>query len=353
MTTMALVPDEGTGSDAAEPVNGEVTRERYKLIAARLREFKSSSKLTWGDIAAQIVVAPKSAHGKASSPSESTLSGFAGGHYPLESARHICAAVERFFAVVDERSGLITNTVYVETSLSTRMLAVIKKAVLLRKMAEIAAESGTGKTRTLQQWWSQNPRAIYLQANATFKTTNGSTFPLLAKLSRAVLGKQVMIGQKPVLYDTLCDALRNTDKPVIVDRAQWLLPAQRDMLCDLHEDADVPVIFGIASDDHQSTAFSSTAGVSFKSRLLREDLRTEQITANDVDLMSEAFGGIDVARDAAPILLKQAQSGGGFRRLINILQLAQIYRQPNQRKVSKENVAAAVHELEISGGAQW
>jgi DNA transposition AAA+ family ATPase len=335
---LAVVPKE-KGSGGAEPgTNGEVTLERYEQIATRLSEFKSTTHSTWPEIAAQI-----------GDIQPSTLTTFAGGKYPLKHARNLCEAVERFFAVVDERTGLITSTVYVETSLAKRMNGLIKKAVLLTKMVEIAAESGTGKTKTLQHWWAQNPRAIYIQANATFKTSVGSTFPLLAKLMRA-MGRQVFIGQKPVLYDTLCDELRGTGRPLIIDRAQWVQAGQRDMLCDLHEDANVPIIFGIASDDREAGAFSANAGTSFKSRLLREELRTSHITAGDVDLIAEAFGGIDVARDAAPILLSQSQLPGGFRRLVNILQLAQTFRHAGQRKVGKDHVIAAVKELH--GGLQ-
>lgn len=331
----------GKGSGGAEPPNnGAVTVERYERAAAALKSHKSTTGATWDDIATEL----------GGQWSKSTINSYAGGKYPLENARNITEAIEQFMSTLDERRSLVTQTAFVETSIALKVLSLLKKATLLTKIAVIAAESGTGKTKTLQWYWTQHPRTVYLKANATFISRHhASVWPLVRKLMLA-LGTAAANGntqRQAESYDVIVNALRGTGRPVIIDEAQFLTPEALDLVRCIHEEADVPFILG-GNETLYERAVGSSRGAAaftqFQSRSFRAHLTTAEIKPSDVTLIAEQLIGVDVARDAAPILLDQARSAGGFRRLVSVLQLAQTLRE-GSGAVRKEHVLAAIKEL--------
>lgn len=314
--------------------NGALTPDHYRRVANALKLHKSITGASWEELAPEFGY------------KGSGLNLFANERYPIANAHHLCKAIEQTLATIEERRSLITEVRYVETTIARGINALLKKAVLLNKIVICAAESGTGKTTTFQNYYLQHPRAIYFKGNATFATSTASTWPLLVKLACALDNQRAAIGAKAMMYEIILGSLRNTGRLIIIDEAQFLQPGQLDLVRCLHEEARCPVVLGGNETLYERAgAFGSSASfVQFNSRSLRARFGTGDIDASDVELIAEQLVGIEFARDAAPILLEQARAAGGFRRLTTILQLAQTHRDGNG-KVRKEHVLKGIREF--------
>jgi len=335
-----------TGSVAPEPEkDGSVSRERYKAAASALRAHKDSTVgVTWKDLATQI----------GGEYSDTTLSLFSNEKYPRENARRVTEAVEEFLGLVAERRKLVTNTAYVATSVSRRLLGLLKQVVLLTKIGVAAAESGTGKTKTLQHYWSEHPRSIYIKANALFASRSATSWPLMLKLATAVGLTAVGKNKQAGAYEAIVAGLRNTSRLVIIDEAQFLQNDSLDLIRCIHEEANIPVVLAGNESLYERGPGgygNSAAFVQFQSRCLRTRFGTGDIKAADVEAIAEQLVGVDVARDAASLLLDQARAAGGFRRLVTLLQIAQTLRDGNGA-VRKTHVVRAIEDAGTWGGAQ-
>lgn len=341
------VPRTTKASAATEASNGSVTQARYDRVVEALRAYKGSTRCTWAEIATSI----------GGEYSDSTLSVLASGKYPLESSYKLIVRIEEFLRLVEERRSLITQPTFVATSVSKRIFALIKRVVLFSKIGIIGAESGTGKTRTLEEWYAGHPNATYLRANRTFAPSASSSraasspAPTMAKIAKAI-GCVDALGARnqAFVYDAIVGMLRNTGRTLLIDEAHFLPSEALDIIRTLHEDASIPVVLAghAALYDRGPRDYESL--IAFRSRSLREKLLTSQIRATDVDLIASQIVGVDVARDASKVLLQESQSSGGFRRLVTLLQVAQTYRDSSEA-VTKAHVLRAIDERPEDGGA--
>jgi DNA transposition AAA+ family ATPase len=342
MTTIPFQPKKEEPASAAGSNNGSVSVEHYRRVAAALNEYKSNTAgVTWASLAREI----------GGEYSESSMSVFASGKYKCESARNIVEAVERFLSLVDERRQLITEAQYVPTSLSRRMLALIKKVVLLTKIGVIAAESGTGKTRTLQEYLISAPRSIYIMCDPTMQPQHLSVWPVLYRLL-ASLGVHTNAKCNQVIaMVTVIDKLRNTGRAIIFDEAQFLPAVALDLIRGIHEQARVPVILAGNETMYEGarSGQSSAAYVQFASRSLRERFGSADIKPADVDMIAEQLVGVELAKSSEKMLVDQARSAGGFRRLVTLLQIAQTLRLGNER-ITHAHVVRALDEVREQGG---
>lgn len=334
--TVVEMPAKGKGPGGSGPNGGNGGGPLYAITAAALREYKSNTGRNWDEISTELGY------------SRSTVSLFAAEKYPAANAQQIIATVEKFLATIAERRNLITETKFVNTSIARSILAMIHKAEIVNKIAVIATESGTGKTTTLQHYYAEHPRAVYLRGNPTFHTKAASTWPLQVEIAQALDIPASSKGVKTVLYQAIRNTLRNSGRVVMIDEAQFLEAAQIDLVRCLYEEARVPII--LAGNEHlyeRAGAFNSTASfVQFNRRVLRARYGVKDIMASDVTLIAEQFD-IEIGRDAEELLVDQAHAPGGFGRLTTVLLLAQLLRSGNG-KVRKEHVLAAIKEA--SGG---
>lgn len=333
-------PGGGSGP-AAESV--AISPERFRAAIEGLRAFKDSSELPWSEIAPQI----------GADYAESTISVFASGKYALKNSRNVVEAVEQFLALVEERRSLITQPQFVETSVAKLILALTRKIVLLMRMGVLAADSGVGKSTTLQQYQLRYPRTIYLRANPTWRPRNVSVTPILHPLLRSLDYQQLKANSVQTHgYDYCVAKLKGTERLLIVDEAQYCPSEGLNVLRALHEDAGIPIL--LAGNEAMYTrgpaGFITPAEFTqFESRCLRERLSARDITGADVDLIAEQILEVDLARDASSILLEQAQGPGGFRRLVIVLQVAQLLRRSASERIAKAHVVRALHDLSGNG----
>lgn len=334
---MTVIEMPGKGKDPAgtgSKGNGHGGTDEINAIASALREYKSNTARTWDDIGTEVGY------------SGAALSMFAASKYPGTNSNAIGEAVEKFLTTIEERRGLITETKFVNTTIARGIVAMLAKAVLMTKIVIIAAESGIGKTTTLQHYYAEHPRVVYIKGNPTFHTNAASTWPFQVELAEALNITARAKGIKTVLYQEIRNTLRNSGRLIIIDEAQFLEPVQLDLVRCLHEEAKIPIALSGNDQIYERAAgaFGSPAAfIQFQSRTLRARFSARDIKQSDVTLIAEQFD-VEIGRDAEALLLNEAQASGGLRRLTTILLLAQMHRAGNG-KVRKEHVLAAIKEL--------
>ena len=334
--------EEGRKKDPA--ATESITQERYDEVAAALRAHKDSTGETWEDIA-------KAMGGQHKGVS---LSIFASGKYKAKNAGRILPRVEEFLTLVEERRGLVTHPEFVFTSISKRIFSLIKQCLLLTKMGVIGAESGTGKTRSIEEWHITHPNTTLVRANRTYcpsaNAGGSSPIPLLQKLSKAIGCGAPSNKGAVYTYDTIVDTLRGSNRLVIIDEAHFLPPEALDVVRTIHEEANVPIVLAGHAQLCSRAPRDYESAIAYRSRALMEKITTAQVRPGDVDLIAAQIVGVEVARDGAQILLGEARSNGGLRRLVTLLQVAQTYRNADEA-VKRSHVVRAIEEHPHDGGA--
>jgi DNA transposition AAA+ family ATPase len=344
MTAIAFAPTRKK-EPAATDSQGRITQERYDRNVAALRAYKSSSNSTWKEVATAL----------GGSYTESSVTVFANGKYPLESAHNIIERVEQFLALVEERRLTLTQPTFVLTSIAKRIFSVIKQSELLLKIGVIGAESGTGKTSAINEWHITHLNTTLIRANRTFAPSSSasqhssSPFPTLLKIARAVGYTDTAPSRRQTLiYDAVVDALRGSNRVLMFDEAHFLPSEALDITRTIHEDARIPIVLAGHATLYDRGPREHESLIAYRSRALREKVTTAQVRASDVELIASQIVGVDVARDASRVLLQEAQSNGGFRRLVTLLQVAQTYRDTDH--VTKDQVLRAIEERPQDGG---
>jgi DNA transposition AAA+ family ATPase len=347
---MTAIPLEKTGMTVAPVIphqNGSVTRDRYLAAARALSVHKSSSSMTWPEIAGELGSAPDGEN-----YADSTLSAFASGSYPVANARNLVELVEAYIAEVGERQNLLLTTAFVPTSVSRRMLSFIKRGALMRKIIQIEAESGIGKSTTLRQYCVEHPRTVLISAHSLFYSRHQSTWPLLAALLSAA-NLSTRNGTSPTkAYQELVDKLYVPDnrpaRVVIIDRAQFLTRSDAlNLVACLNEDANCAIVLaGHETSSRKPSEFATHADyVAFTRRAITGRYFTKAFNETDVELVAAQLVGVDIAKAAMPKLLDIARGAGGMGQLVAILQSAQTLRDGHGKVLRKhvdEAISAAV-----------
>jgi DNA transposition AAA+ family ATPase len=124
---------------------------------------------------------------------------------------------------------------WVETAVATRMITLIKNAVELRAIGTICSDAGRGKTMTLQA-----AKGIYQQA-ILIRVLRSTRTP--AALARHI-AKELRIKAR-TFYEAeaaIIDALKGSDRPILIDEAHQLTMDALEFLRDLHDVCDIPLI---------------------------------------------------------------------------------------------------------------
>jgi DNA transposition AAA+ family ATPase len=347
MTALMEVPQQATRPSASTEGlnNGSVTQARYDTVVEALRAHKSSTGASWPELAKAIGIAP------------STMGVFGSGNYPVDSARHLVERVEAYLQLLEERRALITQPAFVLTSITRRIYSLIKQCVLLSKIGVIACESGTGKSRSLEEYHATHVNSVLLRANRTFHPTVAHTasasspFTTLFQVAKALGCSNLSSSRaQTLLYDAIIAAARGSNKVLIIDEAHFLPAEALDVIRTINEDAHIPIILAGHVGLYDRAPRDAESAIAYRSRALRERIKTSSIRQSDVDLIATQIVGVDVANDAQKVLLREAQSSGGLRRLVTILQVAQTYRRGDE-VVSKAHVLKAIEERADDGGA--
>lgn len=125
---------------------------------------------------------------------------------------------------------------WVETAVARRMLALIRNAIELCEVGVIYGDAGRGKTMTLEA-----AASIYRQA-ILIRVTRSTRSPL--GIARQ-LGHELRIMKGRTLYElqqALCDRLRGSGRPILIDEAHQLSHDALEFVRDLYDLCHVPVV---------------------------------------------------------------------------------------------------------------
>lgn len=332
----------GPGSEPPSEGNHEVTQERLNDAVRRLNEYKNNpaARKTDEDLAREL--------GGRWKPN--SIAVFRGGHMKLSGAGLLVEAVEALLAEVAERQKLITGSVYVNTSISKRLISLIKRCTLFKRIGVAAVEPGLGKTTTLRHYVANAPLSVFIPANKTFapRTRSSASASPWPMFNRLLLALQIESNHQYRAYDQVVTKLKGSNRVILIDQAQYVPPEGLDLLTTIHEEAETPIILFGHTHIYNTGPREFEAMVAFQSRAFREMFTRQQVTPSDVVLISEQFIGRSLAEAKKRELLDQVMKDGGLRRLEMILQHAQTLATGDT--VSAQNINDSIDYVAKAGG---
>lgn len=124
---------------------------------------------------------------------------------------------------------------WVETEVARRMLSLIKNAIEFRSIGLIYSDAGRGKTMTLQAASQIYSQAILIRVRRSTRTPNG----IARQLCEALRIRAATMFERE---EMLINALKGSDRPILVDEAHQLEMPALELLRDLHDECGIPII---------------------------------------------------------------------------------------------------------------
>ncbi len=137
----------------------------------------------------------------------------------------------------DKRAITFKAPELVQTTISRQIKNALRDAstVSIPRMLVLYGNSGIGKTRTITQWTEDNSTAILVEVSPDF--TFGSMLQEIAQeIGVHSTGKHYEIRKRIV------NKLKNSNKVLIIDEAEYLTPKSLDILRRIHDKAQIPVV---------------------------------------------------------------------------------------------------------------
>jgi DNA transposition AAA+ family ATPase len=125
---------------------------------------------------------------------------------------------------------------YVETAVARRMMTLIKSTIEDRTMGLIYADAGRGKTMVLQAASGMIPGAILLRIRQDCRSAPG----LAQRFADALSLRNA--GRTRTALPKIIDALRDSDRPLLIDEAHQLRSDALELLRDMHDECHIPII---------------------------------------------------------------------------------------------------------------
>lgn len=127
---------------------------------------------------------------------------------------------------------------YVETRVAKNIKAIIGSTIELRSMGVITGPSGVGKTLALQAAQALYTGSILIRVDSSMRNPNNLLRKILKELRIHTSNRQ-MFDMLQLIYD----ALRNTDKLVMLDEAQQLSKETLEIIRSVHDETKIPIVF--------------------------------------------------------------------------------------------------------------
>lgn len=282
---------------------------------------------------------------RASNLSVQMLSQLLAGHYTSPPGKHLDAVLDAINIINERERGIAQRIPFVETSVWDACQRVCSRAREHRDFGVLFGYVGTGKTTALRRFVETTPGALYLRA--------------FGGLSRSVLmndlveltGAQVRSQSKGKFAGTNADkkraiinALRGTQRMLIIDEAERMAPACFDDLRDISDDAEVGIV--LAGTEHLEPLVQDERGRfgQIASRIGSWPPVIKQITENDAYKIVQAVYGAE--RELPPEVIDMYwQCCGGSARTLSKL-LATVIKACHRKKVdpTAEIVSNAFHK---------
>lgn len=187
--------------------------------------------------------------------------------------------------------------------------ALQRRAVGMPGMGLVHGETGYGKTTAIT-WWSNRAGAVYVRALATW-TPAAMLGAILRELSRPPRGSCA------AMLEDIIEALAVSNRPLIVDEADYLVDSKRmtESLRDMHDLATVPVILvGMADIDRKLAHRKQLTG------RIMQDVRFQPADVEDVALLARELCEVEIGEDMVDMIARQ--TGGSAR--LTVVGLARV-----------------------------
>lgn len=206
----------------------------------------------------------------------STLTQFKNSKYQGDQDK-LARAVNEYIGRQTERRQVQLPRGFVELEAAQRMLVVVRQAINHSAIGVIVGPAGVGKTMTLQAAASMFAGSILIRISQSTTRSTG----LMNEFARA-MGTPRRNGVAAT-FRTVIDALRGTNRLILIDEAHKLTELGLEAIRDVHDEAGVPIILCGTSRLRQSVSDHTMFYGQMSSRIIaRVDM---------VEFMTEGGGG--------------------------------------------------------------
>lgn len=210
-----------------------------------------------------------------------------------------------------------STDVFCSTSSSTLMWEVLQYCDYKKKMGAILAPSGSGKTRTCEEYKDKNPASILITADPANRTPAQM---LRLMMKDTGIGKASSIGQ--MLYD-IVDRIKGSNRLIIVDDAHFLTWEAYEAIRKIYDYAKVGIVYSGQERLYDQMKDQAQRGYLYDQIFSRIAIKRDKfkILKKDATAIANATC-TGLTPDCLDYLYTKAQSKGRYRYMINIIDVA-------------------------------
>lgn len=147
---------------------------------------------------------------------------------------------------------------FIDTRVARSMKTIAKLCRENQTMAMALGPTGIGKSRCAQAIYESYVGAILIRITVAHRSTMGLTHALATQLG--VLRKAVNTnGQSQFMFERVVEALKSSNRLLIIDEAHRLSDDAMELLRDIHDVAGVPVLMIATKDLHDRIVANADA----------------------------------------------------------------------------------------------
>lgn len=173
----------------------------------------------------------KIAQGAGISPA--TLSRVLGGNYE-GSEDNVTRKLDQFLRIAEMKRKSAAEIPFVETENAKVVMDVCQYAMTVGAMCMITGPAGTGKTIAIQEFERRNDNVILIYISGVYMQRS-----ILIEIARRL---KIAPGSVDVMLNKVVDALKGSNKLIIVDEAQKIFYRSLELFREIHDMADVGVV---------------------------------------------------------------------------------------------------------------
>lgn len=125
---------------------------------------------------------------------------------------------------------------FVNTEAAVNAFLAMRYAHAHKDISLIYGEAGTGKTYALKEYARLNDNVVYVEARDCDRTTKGICERILKTLGKTKSGTD------RTLIDAIVDAVKGTDKMIVIDEAQHLTLRAVENIRAINDDAKIGIV---------------------------------------------------------------------------------------------------------------
>lgn len=277
-------------------------QEREKTIRGVLNYLKESGK-SQNELA------------KAVGLSSGVISGFLSGKYS-GNTKKIIQKLSSYLNLSDQRERAIKKPGFVETSVSSDILAVLNYARVNQDIGLVYGEAGLGKSVTIKEYIKTNPDVILVTADPSISNPKAICEEILEQMNRREYGNLRS------MMKTIVSVLKDSGRMIIIDEAQHLKNKALEVIRSIYDKANIGMV--LCGNQEVYSRLHGRGEAVFAQFFSRVGIRRNlsAVKPEDVTKILER-NGYYLPKDCLEYMKKVSQSRGGLRYVIKMFILAQ------------------------------